>query len=69
MCTKNADRLKLVVVNSFRAGVFSRREIKEIWQRVYPEFPFDNQVMADYCVNMKSGKGTFPEEDIFLFLP
>ena len=68
MCKSNADRLKVIIVNSFRAGVFTRQEMKELWQRAYPESPFDHHlIMSDYCVNTISGYPTFPEKDRFLF--
>ena len=72
MCTRNADRLKLVVVNSFGAGVFTAQQLRDAWGSMYRGHPFTKQPIADYCVNMKAGhpprpENHMPEKDMFLF--
>jgi len=65
---KVADKLKITVINSFRGGVFTGQEIREAWERVHPELPFDGRIiMSDYCVNTISGYGTVSDTDRFLF--
>ena len=63
---KNADKLKVVIVNSFRARVFTLQEVKAAWESVYPDSPFKKQSFRVYCVNMKSSKSRL-EKHKFLF--
>jgi len=65
------DKVKLLVVDKFKARVFTRQELKGEWQKRYPEEKFDERVLIpDYCVNTIFGvfDGEITErDDYFLF--
>lgn len=68
---KIADRVKILAVDNFGAGVFEGKNLIKAWRKKYPnEDPEGRVLLSDYCVNTISGcdptKDT-KNEDIFLF--
>ncbi len=60
------ERVTLLVVTRFGAGIFSRQELLNAWINEYPNSPTSSVLPADYCVNTKTGRHT-PLEHRFLF--
>lgn len=69
------DKVKLLVIEKFEAGIFTSQELKREWEGRYRNDEFEGRVLlSDYCVNTISGYPTdrvapavSRPEDRFLF--